>query len=57
MLISIMHANNEIGTLHPIADIGRIAKQAGVLFHCDAAQSVGKVPVDVEPCWASICSP
>jgi len=48
VLISLMHANNEIGTLHPVAAIGRIAKQAGVLFHCDAAQSLGKVPVDVE---------
>jgi cysteine desulfurase len=47
VLISIMHANNEIGTLHPIAEIGRIAKTAGVLLHCDAAQSVGKVAVDV----------
>jgi cysteine desulfurase len=47
VLISIMHANNEIGTLQPIADIGRIAKDAGVLFHTDGAQSVGKVPVDV----------
>ena len=48
ILISLMHANNEIGTLHPIAAVGRIAKEAGVLFHCDAAQSLGKVPVDVE---------
>ncbi|MBX3025433.1 IscS subfamily cysteine desulfurase [bacterium] len=48
VLISIMHGNNEIGTLHPIAAIGRIAKEAGVLFHCDAAQSLGKVPLDVE---------
>jgi cysteine desulfurase len=47
VLISIMHANNEIGTVHPIAAIGRIAKEAGVVFHCDAAQSVGKVPIDV----------
>jgi cysteine desulfurase len=47
VLISIMHANNEIGTLHPIAAIGHIAREAGVLFHCDAAQSVGKVALDV----------
>ena len=47
VLISIMHANNEIGTLHPIAAIGRIAKEAGVAFHCDAAQSIGKVSIDV----------
>src|SRR5262249_18411587 len=39
VLISIMHANNEIGTLHPIEEIGRLAREAGVLFHCDAAQS------------------
>ena len=48
VLISIMHANNEIGTLQPVAAIGRLAKEAGVLFHCDAAQSAGKVPIDVE---------
>ena len=47
VLISIMHANNEIGTLHPVAEIGRIARAAGVVFHCDAAQSLGKVPIDV----------
>jgi cysteine desulfurase len=43
-----MHANNEIGVVAPIAEIGRIARAAGALFHCDAAQSVGKIPVDVE---------
>lgn len=48
VLISLMHANNEIGTLHPIAAVGRIAKERGVLFHCDAAQSLGKAPIDVE---------
>jgi cysteine desulfurase len=49
-LISIMHANNEIGVLQPIEEIGRIAKEKVVLFFVDAAQSVGKIPVDVEKC-------
>ena len=48
VLISIMAANNEIGTLHPVREIGRIAKDRGVLFHCDATQGVGKIPMDVE---------
>jgi cysteine desulfurase len=48
VLITIMYANNEIGTIHPIAEIGRIAKERGVIFHCDAVQTVGKIPVDVE---------
>lgn len=48
ILISIMAANNEVGTIQPIAEIGRIAKAAGVLFHTDAAQAVGKIPIDVE---------
>lgn len=48
ILISIMLANNEIGTINPVAEIGRIAKERGVLFHCDATQGVGKIPVDVE---------
>ena len=48
ILISIMHANNEIGTLQPIEAIGKIAKSNGIFFHCDAVQSVGKVPVDVQ---------
>ena len=40
-----MHANNETGTVEPIAEIGEIAGEAGVLFHTDAAQSAGKIPV------------
>jgi cysteine desulfurase len=48
VLISIMYANNEVGTIHPIAEIGKIAKEKGVIFHCDAVQAVGKIPVDVE---------
>ena len=47
VLISIMTANNEIGTLQPIAEIGRIAKEAGVVFHTDAVQAVGAIPLDV----------
>jgi cysteine desulfurase len=47
-LISIMHANNEIGVIQPIEKIGKIAKEGKVLFHVDASQSVGKIPVDVE---------
>lgn len=46
-LVSVMAANNETGTLHPVADVGAMAATAGVLFHCDAAQAAGKVPVDV----------
>ena len=48
ILITLMHANNEVGTLEPIAEIGRIARRHGIALHTDAAQSVGKVPVNVE---------
>ncbi|MBX7102792.1 MAG: IscS subfamily cysteine desulfurase [Gemmataceae bacterium] len=47
ILVSIMAANNEIGTIQPLADIGKLCKEKGVLFHTDATQVVGKVPVDV----------
>jgi cysteine desulfurase len=48
ILVSVMAANNEIGTLQPLAEIGKLCKQRGVLFHSDAAQAAGKVPLDVE---------
>jgi cysteine desulfurase len=48
VLITIMMANNEVGTINPVAEIGRIAHERGVLFHCDAVQGVGKLPVDVD---------
>jgi cysteine desulfurase len=47
ILISVMHANNELGTIQPIEEIGRIAAEADVYFHCDAVQSAGKMPLDV----------
>jgi cysteine desulfurase len=47
VLVSVMHANNEVGTLQPIAELAALAHVRGALFHTDAAQSVGKVPVDV----------
>lgn len=48
ILVSIMHANNEIGTIQPIAEIGAITRQRGVYFHVDAVQTVGHVPIDVK---------
>jgi cysteine desulfurase len=47
-LVSIMHANNEIGTIQPISEIGKLCKEKGVLFHTDAVQTYGKVPIDVK---------
>jgi cysteine desulfurase len=48
ILITVMFANNEIGTVQPIAEIGRIAREKGVYFHTDAVQAVGNIPIDVE---------
>ena len=48
VLVSVMHANNEIGVIQPVREIGGICRERGVLFHCDAAQSFGKIPVDME---------
>jgi cysteine desulfurase len=47
VLISVMHANNELGTLQPLEEIGRIARERDIYFHADAVQTVGKIPVDV----------
>lgn len=50
ILISIMYANNEIGTIEPIKEIGKIAKEHGILFHTDAVQAFGQVPIHVDEC-------
>lgn len=56
ILVSIMHANNEIGTLEPIAEIGRITREKGIPFHCDAVASAGIVPIDVEKMGVDLLS-
>jgi cysteine desulfurase len=48
ILVTLMAANNEIGTLHPFGEIGKVARDRGVLYHCDATQAAGKIPIDVE---------
>lgn len=48
LLISVMHANNEVGTIQPVAEIGRLAQKHDIVLHTDAAQSVGKIPIDVD---------
>jgi cysteine desulfurase len=55
-VVSIMHANNEIGTINPIEEIGQVVKARGALFHVDAVQSVGKVPFDVNSARADLVS-
>ena len=55
-LITIMHANNEVGTIEPIAEIGAVAAERGVLFHTDAVQTVGKIPVDVAALGCNLLS-
>lgn len=55
-LISVMHANNELGTLQPVEEMGRIAAEHGIPFHTDAVQSAGKVPLDVRKLGASLLS-
>jgi cysteine desulfurase len=56
ILVSVMAANNEIGTLQPIAEIGRVCKERGVLFHTDAVQAAGRVPLDVEAMGIDLAS-
>jgi cysteine desulfurase len=56
VLISVMHANNEVGTLQPISEIARIAREHGILCHTDAAQSAGKVPVYVDELGVDLLS-
>jgi len=56
VLITLMHANNELGTIQPLEEIGRIARQHDIFFHTDAVQSVGKIPVDVEALGVDLLS-
>ena len=56
ILISVMFANNEIGTIEPIKEIGAIAKEHGILFHTDAVQAFGQVPIDVDECKIDMLS-
>ncbi len=56
ILITIMHANNEIGTIEPVNEIGRIATNAGIYFHTDAVQSAGKIPVNVDDLCVDLLS-
>jgi cysteine desulfurase len=56
VLISVMHANNELGTIQPLEEIGRIARERDIYFHTDAVQAVGKIPVDVEKLGVDLLS-
>lgn len=56
ILISVMFANNEIGTIQPIKEISKIAKEKGIYFHTDAVQALGKEPIDVEDLHVDLCS-
>ncbi|MFH2012000.1 MAG: cysteine desulfurase family protein [Pseudomonadota bacterium] len=56
ILVSIMHSNNEIGTIQPIKEIARITKEKGIVFHCDAVASVGVIPVDVQDLGVDLLS-
>jgi cysteine desulfurase len=56
VLVTIMHANNEVGTIQPLAECARLARRRGVLFHTDAAQSVGKIPILVDDLGCDLLS-
>ena len=56
ILVSVMHANNEVGTIEPVAEIGKITREAGVLFHIDAVQTTGHIPVDVNELGVDLLS-
>ncbi|MCR4904049.1 MAG: cysteine desulfurase [Butyrivibrio sp.] len=56
ILISVMHANNEVGSIQPIKEIGEIASQNGILFHTDAVQTFGHIPIDIEDCHIDLLS-
>ncbi len=56
ILISIMHGNNEIGTIEPVTEIGEIAREKNIYFHTDAVQTVGKIPVDVRKLHVDLLS-
>jgi len=56
ILVSVMLANNEIGTIQPIAEIGKVAKEKGIFFHCDATQGFAKIPIDVQEMGVDLLS-
>jgi cysteine desulfurase len=56
VIVSVMHANNEVGTIEPLAEIGKITREAGVLFHTDAVQTAGHIPVDVNALGVDLLS-
>jgi cysteine desulfurase len=56
LLVSVMAANNEIGTMQPVAEIGRLCRERGILFHSDAVQAIGRVPFDVEESGTDLVS-
>ena len=56
LFVSVMYANNETGVIHPIREIGELCRERGVIFHCDAAQALGKIPIDVAADYVDLLS-